>query len=391
MEIRLQGVGKTYPGGIVAVRDLSLEVTDGELVVLLGPSGCGKTTTLRLIAGLETPTTGRIFLAGRDATGLPPHRRDVALVFQRPAVYPHLSVADNLAFGLTLLRPGWLGRLLALVGDPAGLPHPKEVAGRVREVADLLGLADVLARLPAELSAGQLQRVALGRALVRRPGVLLLDEPLGNLDAPLRREMRRELHLLRRTLRATMVLVTHDQEEALALGDRVVVLQGGTIAQAGPPQDVYDRPNSLFVARFLGWPTLSTLPGELVCAGQGLRFSGRGGTFAVPPGCPGWSAFVGQRVVLGLRAEHVCVSPDAAGRYDRGNGDVVLTMEARLIERLGSACLLTLQRGDWTVCARHEGPAPVALGSLVEVRLCLKRAHLFEEASGAALLHGAFG
>jgi ABC-type sugar transport system ATPase subunit len=388
-QVILHGLGKTYPGGVEAVRDLSLEVGEGELVVLVGPSGCGKTTTLRLIAGLEMATTGRIFLAGRDVSRLPPHHRDVALVFQRPTVYPHLSVTDNLAFGLNLRRPSWPVRLLARlvpgVEWDGSLPSSKEMAERVGAVADLLGLADVLERRPAELSGGQLQRVALGRALVRRPVVFLLDEPLGNLDPPLRLEMRRELHLLHRRLRATMVLVTHDQEEALALADRVVVLSRGTVAQEGPPEVVYDRPASLFVARFLGWPPLSTLPGELAAQGQRLRFTGAGGTIEIPAGRrPEWQAFVGRPVVLGFRPEAVQVLPE--GR--EGKGDVVLTMEAQRSERLGSACLLTLQRGDWTVSARREGRASVEPGSLVEVGLSLDGAHLFEQATGRALSHG---
>src|SRR5262245_34433799 len=256
-EVALGGVSKQYPGGVEALRDLTLTVADGELVVLVGPSGCGKTTTLRLIAGLETPTRGTLRIGGRVVNDLPPRERDVAMVFQRPALYPHLSVRDNLAFGLRMRRGGfpllgWNRRADEVVRD------------RVARAARMLELDDVLDRLPGQLSGGQQQRVALGRAVVREPAAFLLDEPLSNLDARLRTEMRRELHLLHRRLRATMIYVTHDQTGALPPGDRLVVLHRGVAQQADAPLAVYERPANRFVAGFIGWPPMNFMDGQLV-------------------------------------------------------------------------------------------------------------------------------
>ena len=276
-EVALKGVGKQYANGVQAVEGLDLVVADGELVVLVGPSGCGKTTTLRLIAGLEAPSAGLVRIGGSVVNGEPPNRRDVAMVFQRPALYPHLSVQANLGFGLKLRQGWWFGA--------------PERRHRVEEVARALGLEDLLDRRPAELSGGQQQRVALGRALVRRPAVFLLDEPLAGLDAPLRLEMRRELHLLHRRLRATMIYVTHDQEEALTLGDRVVVLDRGRPQQSDRPAALYERPANRFVAAFLGWPPLSLLDGRLVEEDGRLCLVGDGEKLPVPGE---WRRFAGR-------------------------------------------------------------------------------------------------
>jgi multiple sugar transport system ATP-binding protein len=382
-EVVLDRLSKTYPNDVEALRAVTLRVGEGELVVLVGPSGCGKTTTLRLIAGLERPSGGRVSVAGRDVTAEPPHRRDVGMVFQRPAVYPDLTVEENLAFGLAVRQGGWR-RWLPRGRALANRPH----AERVAEVADLLGLTDLLRRRPAELSGGQQQRVALGRALARRPAVFLLDEPLSHLDPPLRWEMRRQLHLLQRRLRATMLYVTHDQEEALTLGDRVIVLDRGAVQQDAPPGAVYNCPANRFVARFLGWPPINTLDGTLVEDG-GLRFRGGGTELPVPAACQlEWRKCLGKALTLGLRPEHV--RPRAA--VDAGDGTVqysaVCTMETRLVERSGPTCLVTLQRGSWLVQARLERGAAPAEGSTVAVELGLGRAHLFDGASGTALVHG---
>jgi multiple sugar transport system ATP-binding protein len=390
VEVVLEGVGKTYANGVVAVRDLNLHVQPGELIVLIGPSGCGKTTTLRLVAGLENPTSGRIRLGGRVVNDTPPHQRDVALVFQRPVLYPHLNVADNLAFGLAMrqARPWW--RRWFHRNDRSS-SSTEERKGRVLEVAGWLGLSEVLDRPPAELSGGQQQRVALGRALVRRPGVFLLDEPLSNLDAPLRLEMRRELHLLHRRLGATMFYVTHDQEEALSLGDRIVVLDHGVVQQVDHPQVVYERPANRFVASFLGWPTINTLEGMLLESEGRIHFARREAKGVDSLICPeGWRPFLGQRVILGIRPEQIhwrlASGPDGGER----EGEAVMTMEVRLVEKLGASHLVTLQRGPWTVVA----PASARMWQgLVErspvcVGLRLHHAHLFEANSGRALWHG---
>jgi ABC-type sugar transport system ATPase subunit len=291
------------------------------------------------------------------------------MVFQRPALYPHLSVRANLGFGLKLRR-GWWSSAQA------------EQRQRVEEVAQVLGLEGVLERRPAELSGGQQQRVALGRALVRRPAVFLLDEPLSSLDAPLRLEMRRELHLLHRRLRATMIYVTHDQEEALTLGDRVVVLDRGKVQQADRPASLYERPANRFVAAFLGWPPLSLLDGRLAEEDSGLWLVGDGEKLPVPAG---WRRFVGRDVTVGVRPEDVSVGPDETGV-------VKLTMEVRLIEARGADRLLTLRRGGWAVTARQPAagePAASAAGCMTAaVGLRLGRAHLFDGATGVALCHG---
>ena len=357
-EVVLERVSKTYPNGVRAVHDLSLTIADGELVVLVGPSGCGKTTTLRLIAGLETPTAGTVRIGGRVVNGEPPHRRDVAMVFQRPALYPHLSVRGNLGFGLALREGWWLMR--------GGRREQVEWAAR------LLQLTDVLDRRPQELSGGQQQRTALGRALVREPAVFLLDEPLSNLDARLRLEMRRELHLLHRRLRATLVYVTHDQEEALTLGDRVVLLDRGEVQQAGPPEALYDRPANRAAAAFVGWPPMNFLAGRLAESDGRLVLADGATALPVDERRDEWRPFMGRDVELGIRPEHVRLTPS-------GPADV------RLVERVGPFRLATLRYGEWTVTARVDGPAPPPEGAAVGVEFALVQAHLFDRETGRLL------
>ncbi len=252
--IRLEKIDKTFPTGQRAVCGLDLDVKDGEFAVLLGPSGCGKTTILRMIAGLETPTAGRIFLDNRDITNQPPAKRDLAMVFQSHTLYPHKTVRDNLGFSL---------RLRHATRDT--------IAERVRFVARTLELESVLERKPSQLSGGQRQRVALGRALVRQPRVFLFDEPLSNLDAQLRVQMRHELGRLHRELGATMLYVTHDQEEAMMLGERVAVLRHGKLQQIGPPAEIYRRPVNRFVAGFIGSPSMNFFPAKLSRPAEELR------------------------------------------------------------------------------------------------------------------------
>src|SRR2546426_7036323 len=238
-DVAYERVTKEFPGGVVALDDLSLEIGDGEFMILVGPSGCGKTTALRLVAGLEKPTRGRISVGRTDVTGLSPRDRDIAMVFQNYALYPHMTVYRNLAFGLRQRRT------------------PKdEVARRVKDISRMLGLDELLKRRPAQLSGGQRQRVAMGRALVREPKAFLLDEPLSNLDAKLRVQMRSELKRLHTRLQVTTIYVTHDQVEAMTLGDRIVVMSAGRPQQIGSPQEVYDRPANLFVAGVLRHPPL---------------------------------------------------------------------------------------------------------------------------------------
>jgi multiple sugar transport system ATP-binding protein len=378
-DVQLTGLRKVFPGGVVALDGLDLTVADGELLVLVGPSGGGKSTVLRLLAGLETPTAGTVRVGGRDLAGVPPHRRDLGYVFQRPALYPHLSVLDNLSFGLRLQRPPWWRRLFART--PPEAPNGPAPSRRVAEAADLLGLAPLLNRRPAELSGGEQQRVALGRALARRPGVLLLDEPLSSLEAPLRREMRRQLHLLRERLHATMLYVTHDQEEAMTLGDRVAVLDRGSLRQVGPPLDLYHRPADRFVAGFLGWPPMSFLEGRLVADGDKFVFRGPDAALDVPGDrLPVWRRFADGDVLMGVRAEHVSWA-------DGGAQEGLLTMRVDRVERLGGVSLLRLSRGGWRLLALHVGPGGPARDDRVRTAVDLGRASVFDPATGRALAH----
>jgi multiple sugar transport system ATP-binding protein len=384
-DISLERVSKHFPGGVMAVDGLTLTVRDGELLVLVGPSGCGKTTTLRLIAGLEMPTQGVLRIGGIDARTLPPRARDVALVFQRPTVYPHLNVKQNLAFGLQLRRGG--GPLRRLLSRLRPAPEAEE---RVREVAGLLGLREVLGRRADQLSVGQQQRVALGRALVRRPGILLLDEPLASLDAPLRLELRRELHLLHRRFPATMVYVTHDPLEAMSLGDRVAVLDRGAVQQAGTPEEVYRRPVNRFVAGFFRRAPTNFFDGCLVLEDGGLTFRTADWHLPVPAAMAyRWRHLTGRDLTLGLRAENVEVLPS---RSRPGNPDD-LEAQALLVEPLGQGWLVTVtapgQAGPKLVayfgCQRPGPVDKIEEGRRVWVRLHLDRAHLFDRTTGVAL------
>jgi sn-glycerol 3-phosphate transport system ATP-binding protein len=310
-QVRLEAVTKEFAGGVRAVSDVSLEVPDGEFLVLVGPSGCGKTTALRLIAGLEKATSGTITIGSDVVNGISPRDRDIAMVFQNYALYPHMTVYRNLAFPLRERRT----------------PRP-EVERRVAEISSILGLDELLKRRPAQLSGGQRQRVAMGRALVREPSVFLLDEPLSNLDAKLRVQMRAELKRLHQKLGITTFYVTHDQVEAMTLADRIVVMSAGETLQIGPPQEIYARPVNLFVAGFIGSPAMNLLRGKAagsrVTAGD-LAFERPG----VPDG----------EVVVGIRPESL--APAAAGAEPPGPpGLPCLDLHVDLVEPLGETTLV---------------------------------------------------
>jgi ABC-type sugar transport system ATPase subunit len=315
------------------VRDLDLEVADGELLVLLGPSGSGKTTTLRIVAGLETADAGEVLVGGRPVGALPPERRNVGMVFQSHALFPHKRVADNIGYGL-------LAR---------GRPRD-EVARRVGEVAERLRISALLGRLPRELSGGERQRVALARALVRDPEVLLMDEPLSSLDAQLRTDLRAEIARLQAATRTTTVYVTHDQADALALGDRVAVLQAGALEQVGPPQDVYDRPETLFVAGFLGTPPMNLLRRE--------------------------------REVVGVRPEHVHVGGSRWAPPEPPAGALEAIVE--LVEPAGDHTLLRLHAGDETLVARVEPGFAAAPGDRRRAWFADGAQQRFDAATGRA-------
>jgi multiple sugar transport system ATP-binding protein len=371
--IALEHVDKTYPNGFAAARDLSLEASDGELLVLVGPSGSGKSTVLRLMAGLERVTDGVIRIGDRDVTDLPPQQRDIAMVFQNYALYPHMTVRENLGFGLTMRK------------------QPRQVIDqRVNAVAASLGLDALLDRKPAQLSGGQRQRVALGRAIVREPLAFLFDEPLSNLDAQLRVETRVELSRLHRTLGATMVYVTHDQSEALTLGDRIAVLKEGVLQQVATPMELYDKPANKFVAGFIGSPAMNFFAGVLSRPGAGGGGGGGGGrdgrperaslctfrgsdlTISVPCG-PGTEG----KVFLGVRPQHLEFVADGVSR------DGALRGEVGVVEPMGNEQIVyvTLPAGDRAVAVAPVHPR-ITAGEKVSIRVRPEGLHLFDAESG---------
>lgn len=370
-DVSLVGVEKRFPPNITAVSELTLHVGDGELLTVLGPSGCGKTTTLRLIAGLEAPTRGQIRIADRVVTTLPAHQRQVALVFQRPALYPFLTVGQNLAFGLQLGRTRWESWF-------AGSAGRTEMESRVAQTARLLRIDRLLNRRPMELSGGEQQRVALGRALVRRPQVLLLDEPLASLDAPLRLEMRREMHLLQRHLRATMIYVSHDQEEALSLGDRVAVLWQGRLQQVATPANLLARPVNRLVAGFVGSPPINLFPGQLLERDCRLTLAADGDAWTVPEAlAPKLQAYRGKALTVGVRPDQLRLVDPAL------KTDLVLTVVRA--ERLGPGTLIWLTGTCWQARAWLPGTLSVAEQSRLAVNWEAHQTLLFDGATGQAL------
>lgn len=390
-EVILDNVTKIYPGGVRAVDGLDLAVGEGEFVVLVGPSGCGKSTTLRLIAGLEDLTSGTIRIGPRIVNDLPPRDRDLAIVFQNYALYPHLTVARNMAFSLMLRRryAGWgnpLARLVAPARYRAACAERAEIEARVRAAAELLGIQELLRRRPQALSGGQRQRVAVGRALVRRPQAFLLDEPLSNLDARLRLELRAELKAVHRKVQTTTIYVTHDQEEAMTLGDRVAVMQAGRIQQCGTPLAVYGAPVNRFVAGFIGMPPMNFLEGRLIQRGSALLFGGEGGELAL---CPEHqrrlSASEGQTVVLGIRPDAAHPVPASAGDIRRAapEGHGVLRATVWAVEALGDRVDTHVQTtGHERLVCRTAAGEPVTAGQTVDVWVDMTRVHFFAADTG---------
>ena len=357
--VTLAGVRKIYPsrtGGHTAVHDVSLEIRDGEFMVLVGPSGCGKSTTLRMIAGLETPSGGEIRIGDRVVNDMPPRDRDIAMVFQNYALYPHMTARENMAFALKLRKLG-----------------AAEIDRRVGEAAEALDIVRLLSRRPRELSGGERQRVALGRALVRQPSVFLFDEPLSNLDARLRVQMRREIARLHRLLAVTMIYVTHDQVEAMTLGDRIAVMHAGRVMQVASPAVLYERPANTFTAGFIGSPPMNLIPGR--AAGGRLVVAGLEASLPVPHG----SADAGD-VLLGVRPEHLRIVPAADGPGDAGIPALV-----EIAEPLGHEVLLGLRAGDRELVARVPPDNAAAAGDRVLVRPDPARLHLFDAESGTRI------
>ena len=367
-KVSLQDVGKTYTDGkgqeVSAVRGVNIEVAEREFLVLVGPSGCGKSTTLRMIAGLEEISSGEIAIDGRRVNDVPPKDRDIAMVFQSYALYPHMSVYDNMAFGLKLRK------------------YPKaEIQRRVQEAAGILGLEPYLERRPKALSGGQRQRVALGRAIVRQPKVFLFDEPLSNLDAKMRVQTRMELIRLHQRLQATMIYVTHDQVEAMTMGTRIAVMQGGLLQQIAPPLELYHAPKNLFVAGFLGSPPMNFVHGTLVRDGNTLVFKeNEGGVVRCSirdKTSPAYQAFVGKEVILGIRPEDIRIDQEPPGVDEAGFQAVV-----DIIEPMGSETNFYLQTGRHTLICRSSMTTDHRdTGRRLSFVMNLSHTHLFDPAT----------
>jgi ABC-type sugar transport system ATPase subunit len=369
-EIQFRNVTKSYGGGVPAVHAIDLTIAPRELLVVLGPSGSGKTTLLRLIAGLESPDAGGVWIDGRDMAGIPPHRRDVAMVFQNPPLYPHLSVFDNIAFGLRA----------------RGVPR-NQARAQVNTIAGLLGLDALLQRRPSALSGGERQRVAIGRAIARQPRVLLCDEPFSNLDPPLRVALREEVAELHRRFGSTLVLVTHDQSEALLLGDRIAILDRGRLLQCATPREIYERPVHRFVATFVGSPPMNLLPVELVPEGDGTRVhllaADRSLSWTMPAGAGPTEPPASGRVELGIRPESITVH--AAGSAPGPPDSPLLEAQVRGLEFNGHEVLATLSIGPHRLVARLPSSLPIADRPHLRVGLDVDRASWFDPERGGAL------
>jgi multiple sugar transport system ATP-binding protein len=358
-----RGVKKAF-GATQILKGVDLEIAEGSFAVLVGPSGCGKSTLLRLVAGLEEADEGRITLASRDVTNLPPRDRDVAMVFQSYALYPHLTVRDNLAFGLKLRGT-----------------NASEIAARIKEASAMLGLEELLDRLPKQLSGGQRQRVAMGRAIVRRPTIFLFDEPLSNLDAALRAEVRVEIRRLHDRLQATTLYVTHDQVEAMTLADTLWVLNGGLVEQKGPPLEIYERPRTKFVATFLGSPQMNLVEGKVV-RDRGATFAEGGGVRAhVDDDRFGASLEEGRDVTIGIRPHDLVLAKSGA--------PTIAELKVELVEALGFEAFAHgwLRASGPSVIARLDaGDArTVKTGTTIPLAAAKETIHLFDPKTGLAL------
>lgn len=367
--VLLENVQKTYDNGFEAVHGADIEVADGEFVVLVGPSGCGKSTTLRMIAGLESITGGTLTIGDRVVNEVPPKDRDIAMVFQNYALYPHMTVFDNMAFGLKLRK------------------FPKaDIKQRVEQAADILGIEPILQRKPKQLSGGQRQRVAVGRAIVRKPQVFLFDEPLSNLDAKLRVQMRTEISKLHRQLGATMIYVTHDQVEAMTMGDRIVVMRDGHVNQIDTPLNLYNRPVNQFVASFIGSPAMNFVPGRIVRDG-GAHFRANGNAFSVA--LPDDTAALMEQknvdeVIMGIRPENIYLS----GTH-RASGDFVdVDMLLDVLEPMGNEIVLYARSLDNEIVARIKPQDVPEPGQSISLALNRSKMHFFDSKTKDAIVNG---
>ena len=356
--IKLDALSKTFEDGTEAVRQIDLDIEQNEFLVLVGPSGCGKSTTLRMVAGLEDVTSGEIIVGDRVVNDLAPKDRDVAMVFQNYALYPHMNVFQNMSFGLRLRK----------------LPK-EEIRRRVLEAAGVLDISELLDRQPKHLSGGQRQRVAMGRAIVRDPEVFLFDEPLSNLDAKLRVQMRTEIKKIHQRVQTTVVYVTHDQVEAMTLADRIVVMNEGRIEQVATPQEMYDRPATRFVAGFIGSPAMNFISCRVEESGSGLMLSlGNGPRLAVPPNRQArYAGYVGRDMLFGIRPEHITEK-----RVHTNATDTDFRAEVEVLEPLGMDTMVFIEINGHEVCARSAPIAVSAVGACMEFTVQMNQMHLVD-------------
>ena len=367
--ISLRHIYKKYPGGVTAVSDFNLEVKDKEFLVLVGPSGCGKTTTLRMIAGLEEITEGELFIGDDLVNDVAPKDRKIAMVFQNYALYPHMSVFENMAFGLKLNKT------------------PKEeIKRRVEEAARVLGITHLLDRKPKALSGGQKQRVALGRAIVRNPKVFLLDEPLSNLDAKLRASMRTELTKLHNRVETTFVYVTHDQVEAMTMATRIVVMKDGLIQQVDTPQNLYDSPCNVFVAGFIGTPQMNFMNGTLTKKGDDVYFNFENISLKLPKDkaeAPELAEYIGKEVIAGLRPESISDNQDIDEAAENS-----FTVDVDVTELMGAEIYLYLSAGEETnLIARVSSRSKTRAGDKIKVSFEMSRLHIFDKDTERCIIH----
>lgn len=364
-KVSLENVNKVYPGNVKAVDDFNLDIKDGEFVVLVGPSGCGKSTTLRMVAGLEELSGGWIRIGDRVVNDVPPKDRDIAMVFQNYALYPHMTVRENMAFGLKLRKfPG------------------NEIETRVQEAARILGITELLERRPKALSGGQRQRVAVGRAIVRKPAVFLFDEPLSNLDAKMRVQMRVEISRLHGQLGATMIYVTHDQVEAMTMGQRIVVMKGGIVQQVADPLSLYDRPVNRFVAGFIGMPPMNIFNGHIRAGQDGPVFEGPAGMRVLvhQKDRTSLAPYLDRPVLLGLRPEDI---GSAAAEQLVGAPRIRAVVE--VIEPMGSETYIYFRLGEVTFTSRVDAHRRFKVGETAEPCVFMGKAHFFDPQTEARI------
>ncbi len=364
--VKLQNISKVYEGGIAAVKDVNLTVGDKEFVVLVGPSGCGKTTTLRMIAGLEEISSGELYIEDQLVNDVPPKDRDIAMVFQNYALYPHMSVYENMAFGLKLRK----------------FSKP-EIDSRVKEAAQILGITEYLGRKPKALSGGQRQRVALGRAIVRKPKVFLFDEPLSNLDAKMRVQMRAEISKLHQKLGATMIYVTHDQVEGMTMGDRIVVMKGGVVQQIDTPLNLYNNPVNKFVAGFIGSPAMNFFEGFIQRNGKLYFNEVNGGIrLEIPESLASrLSNILGKSIYLGVRPEHIFIN-----EYQPGELDATATLKVDISEPMGNEVYLYFNSPTAQIVARVTTTVDPEPGSELKMYFDTSRAQFFSKENENSIL-----